>query len=151
MSETFNMIPAKSSSVFFIGIIGLILICLLVLFYYINHSSKNTKFIVSPEGLRITGTLYGRTIPKDQLLIQMIKSLNLKTDDQFRPKWRTNGIGLPQYQAGWFKLNNGEKALLFLTDKNNVVYIPTKLKYSILISVPDTSIFIDSLKKIVIY
>ena len=43
-------------------------------------------------------------------------------------------VGLPGYSEGWFRLVNGEKALLFVTDRSRVVYIPTKDGYSILLS-----------------
>jgi hypothetical protein len=50
------------------------------------------------------------------------------------PKRRTFGTGLPGYQAGWFRLESGEKALLYLTDRSRAVYIPTTAGYSVLLS-----------------
>ena len=38
---------------------------------------------------------------------------------QLRPGLRTMGTGLPGYRAGWFRLRNGEKALLYLTELLN--------------------------------
>lgn len=46
---------------------------------------------------------------------------------------RTNGIGLPGLLVGWFR-GDGEKYKLYVTDKENVLYIPTKKGYTILIS-----------------
>jgi len=149
MSETFRMVPATTGSMFWIiGIIGILVLVLLSMFCYILYSSRNTSFEISPEGLRITGTLYGRLIAKDQIQIELVKAVNLNVDASHRPSWRTNGIGLPGYGAGWFQLSNGEKALLFLTDKSRVVYIPTTAGFSLMLSVPDTAKFIASLKKI---
>jgi hypothetical protein len=33
-----------------------------------------------------------------------------------------------------FKLSNGEKALLFVTDRSRLVYVPTREGYSVLLS-----------------
>jgi hypothetical protein len=151
MSETFSMIPAKSGPLVVIGIIGLFVISTLVLFAYIGYSARHTKFIISSEGLRIAGTLYSRMIPKDQILFEKVKAIDLNTTPELRPTWRTNGIGLPGYGAGWFKLKNKEKALLFVTDKSKVVYIPTNKGYSALLTVADGDKFIDSLRKIAIH
>ena len=38
--------------------------------------------------------------------------------------WRTDGAGLPGYGGGWFQLGNGDKALLFVTDKRRVIFCP---------------------------
>lgn len=146
MSETFRMTPAGGSPLGFAGITGLIVLGMLVLSFYIGYSARNTKFIVSPEGLRITGTLYGRLIPRDQLQLPLAKLLDLNVNTEYRPSWRTNGIGLPGYGAGWFKLKNGEKALLFLTDKNRVAYIPTTRGFSLLLSVSNPDQLINALK-----
>ncbi len=147
MVETFRMLPPNGGPWWFIGIFGIIVLGLLVLFICIGFSAWNTKFIVTPQGLRIAGTLYGRFIPKDQILTGLARSVNLSVETDYRPSWRTNGIGMPGYGAGWFKLKNGEKALMFLTDKSNVVCIPTTRGYSLVVSVSDPRKFVDSLKK----
>jgi hypothetical protein len=53
----------------------------------------------------------------------------------YRPKWRYQWFSLPGFASGWFKLQNKEKALVFLTDRSRVVYIPTSENYSVLLSV----------------
>ena len=148
MSETFRMTPAGGGPLGFMGIADLIILGLLLLFFYIGYSTRNTKFIVSPEGLRISGTFYGRFIPRDQMQLTLAKPLDLKNLSEYRPSWRTNGIGLPGYGAGWFRLKNGDKALLFLTDKEHVAYVPTTKGYSLLVSVQEPDRFIESLKRL---
>jgi hypothetical protein len=150
MSETFEMIPAKGGALAFLGIIGLVVIGLLILFSYFTYSSRNTHFTVSGEGLRITGTMYGRLIPSNQIRTELVRPVDLSLEPDLAPKWRTNGIGLPGYGAGWFKLKNGEKSLLFLTDKTHAVYLPTTNGYSVLISVSDPKRFVESIGKIAV-
>ena len=58
-------------------------------------------------------------------------------EPELRPRWRTNGVAIPGYQSGWFKLRNGERALLFVRDKRRVVYVPTSEGYSLLVSVDE--------------
>jgi hypothetical protein len=120
---------------------------LLLLFAYFTYSSRNTQFTISSDGLRITGTMYGRMIPANQIRMELARPVNLNLEPDLNPKWRTNGIGLPGYGAGWFKLKNGEKSLLFMTDKSHAVYIPTTNGYSVLISVAEPEGFVESLRK----
>jgi hypothetical protein len=55
------------------------------------------------------------------------------------------GTGLPGYAAGWFKLANGEKALVYVTTQSEVVYIPTTEGYSLLLSVTEPDRFLARL------
>lgn len=56
------------------------------------------------------------------------------------------GTGLPGYQSGWFRLANGERALLYLTDRSKAVHVPTTLGYSLLLSPDDPDAFLSALK-----
>lgn len=104
------------------------------------------RFEVSPESLRIRGDIYGRSIPRDRLLLEKARSVNLASDADVRPTMRTNGIGLPNYKSGWFRLKNGDKALAFITDGSRVAYIPTTDGYTLLASVPEPARLIDTLR-----
>jgi crotonobetainyl-CoA:carnitine CoA-transferase CaiB-like acyl-CoA transferase len=59
---------------------------------------------------------------------------------------RTNGVGLPGYRAGWFRLRNGEKALAFVTDVHRVTYLRTTDGYSVLLSVEQPQQFASALQ-----
>jgi hypothetical protein len=52
----------------------------------------------------------------------------------YAPNRRTFGTRLPGYASGWFRLKNGERALAYLTRRESVVYLPTSLGYSLLLS-----------------
>ena len=57
MAKTFEIIPASAAPFIIIGAIGIVLILLVGLFAVIGHSSRNAKFEVSDQGLRISGGL----------------------------------------------------------------------------------------------
>ena len=141
MQRIFGIIPASSGPILFLLAIGVVLVLIIGLLGFIAYSSKNVKFEVDGQGLRISQSLYGRFIPKEEINAEGVKVLNLNIDSQYKPKRRTNGAGLPGYSEGWFKLKNNEKALLFVTDRSSVVYIPTTKDYSVLLSVRETEEF----------
>jgi hypothetical protein len=89
-------------------------------------SSRTARFEVSPEGLRLRGDLYGRRFSADQLRGLSARRVDFAASPELRPQRRTMGTGLPGYRAGWFRLRNGEKARLYLTDSSRAVYIPTR-------------------------
>jgi len=146
MERIFGIIPASPGPVVFLLVIAVIFIVIIGLLAYIAYSSKNVRFEVSDEGLRISRSLYGRFIPKEEISTEDIRILNLNIDSEYKPKRRTNGAGLPGYAEGWFKLKNDEKALVFVTDRSSVVYIPTSKDYSVLLSVREAEEFTESVR-----
>jgi len=146
-STVFPMIPAASKSLWFFAIISLVLVSVLVLMIWLAWSMQHVRFTVSPEGLRLQGDLYGRLIPLSSLKLDDAVVTNLDTDKDHQPKVRTMGTGLPGYSAGWFKLRNGTKALLYVTDRSHVVRIPTTEGYTIMLSVADPTALIAELRK----
>jgi hypothetical protein len=91
--------------------------------------------------LRISPGLYGRSILWEDINREGIKVLNLNIDTDYQLERRTNGAGMPGFASGWFRLANNEKALVFVTDRNRVVYIPTRQDYSVLLSVSEAEKF----------
>lgn len=141
------MIPAASKSLWFFGLISLVLVGLLFLMGWLAWSMQHAQFTVSSDGLRLQGDLYGRLIPLKSLKLDEAVVTNLHTDTAHQPTRRTMGSGLPGYAAGWFKLRNGTKALLYVTDRTRVARIPTTEGYEVMLSVNDPAALIAALKQ----
>jgi hypothetical protein len=133
-----DVVALAVSAVILIGVAGL--------FLFFGYQARNAVFIVSDRGIKIGPGLYGRFIPREKIEVNGVAFLNLNMQQEYRPKWRMNGAGLPGYSVGWFKLNNKEKSLLFLTEVSNVVYIPTTDNYSILLSVIEADDMISRIR-----
>lgn len=147
MKEVFHIVPATSGPVIVFGILALVLLSLLLVIGLFAYASRHVNFEVSPEGLAIRGDLYGRKIPAGRLLMGEAKAVDLTADRDYALSWRTNGAGFPGYSSGWFRLGNGDKALVFVTDKRRVVYLPTREGYNLLLSVPDQEQFLAALRR----
>lgn len=138
----YGLAPVESKTMWWIA--GSALVAVLVGASVVIFS-RAPKFEVSPEGLRITGNVFGRTIPAADLRLEAAQVVDFVKSPALRPKWRTFGVGLPGYKAGWFRLYDGEKALVFLSGSKPPVYVPTTLGYSLLISPQDPAGFLSSL------
>lgn len=147
MPEVFTIAPASTKALWFLGGVGGLLLALLLLFGYFAYSSRWTRYEVSPAGLAIRGTMYGRALPWTSLEIEQARVVNLRDAADLQPTLRTNGLGLPGYQAGWFRLRGRSKALLFMTDPSRVVAIPTHEGYTLLLSVRDPGAFLGALQR----
>lgn len=138
---------AAGAPVIVFGIVGIVFCSIILLLGSFIYASRHVKFEVSPEGLAIRGDLYGRRLPAAALLTAEAQVVDLTASPSHRPVLRTNGAGFPGYGSGWFQLANGEKALIFVTDKQRVVYLPTRQGYVILLSVAEPEKFLQALRQ----
>lgn len=145
--QVFPIVPAQAS-------VYLILIpILLVLFIgggvatYAAFASRHVKFEVSAEGVTIRGDMFGRFVPKDKMVLKSARAVNLTQEASLAPKWRTGGTGYPGYKAGWYRLANDSKALVFITDPHHVVYVPTVDGSCLMMSVASPDAFLAALKQ----
>lgn len=146
MVRTFGITPSSSAPLLFLLAISLFLLLLLGFLAFTGYAVRNTKFEVSDQGLRIKGGIYGRFVPRVDIVKEGVKIIDLNYQTEYKPRLRTSGIGLPGYSEGWFKLKNNEKALLFVTDCSKVVYIPTDKNYSVLLSVNNADEFYQAIE-----
>lgn len=109
-------------------------------------SARTARFEVSEAGLRLRGDLYGRLIPRDSIQVDQVRLVDFQQEPSLRPHWRTLGTGLPGYQGGWFRLKDGSKALLYLTNPSKAVFVPTDLGFGVLVSPMDPQGLVQALK-----
>ena len=146
--STFPIAPAASRYLWFLIPIAVLLLGVIGLLAVSLRGAQASRFEVTDDGLRLRGDLYGRTIPASQLRLDVARRVDLDSEPSLRPTWRRMGTGLPGYQAGWFRLGNGDKALLYLTDRSRAVYVPTTAGYSLLLSPADPDGFLARLRRL---
>ncbi|MDR1001211.1 MAG: PH domain-containing protein [Clostridiales bacterium] len=135
-----------SVSIIMVGILLIVVIPLIFLTFGIINAMKNTTLALTEKEIIIKSLFYGRRIPIENIIIDEIKQINLEKDIEYNISIRTNGISMPKFRSGWMRLKNGKKALTFITDKNNVVLIPTT-DYILLFSMNNIDEFINKIKE----
>ncbi len=146
MTYEFPIVAPTSGSQGILAGVCILLLVMLFFFALLAFGIGREKFVITGEGLKISAFLYGRTIPQRDLDVQLAQAVDLTADSNYRLSMRTNGTGLPGYQAGWFAMSNGGKALAFVTDKRRVVCIPTRQNYTVLLSVENPQEFLRALR-----
>jgi hypothetical protein len=148
----FEVITLPKGNVFAFPIIMIIFVFIMMLVITwlmvgTIFTTKNTSISIKDGEVVINSFLYGRKIPIENILINEIKTINLNQDEEYGISVRTNGIGLPNYKSGWMRLKNGKKALVYLTNEEKVLLMPTK-DFVILFSMEKTEEFINKIKGI---
>ena len=144
--EVFSISPASSKPLWFIAIITTLLTLVLAMLVYTGYSSQHSRVELRSDRLQLVGDFWGRTIPLESIEASQAVIVDLDQRSEYSPQRRTFGTGLPGYASGWFRLRNGEKALVYLTRSKQIVYIPTLLDYVLLLSVEKPKRFIETLQ-----
>ena len=145
-ARSYSIARGSSATLWFTAaVVGLTLL-LPVLLILIPLWPSKIELEVSRDGVRIVGSMYGRLITQP-----IAASAHLFSDldkSTFSPAARTNGVGLPNYQGGWFRLEDGGKGLLFVTDWSRAVIVPTSEGFALLASPDDPQGFLSRLQEV---
>ncbi|GIU23314.1 PH domain-containing protein [Shewanella sp. MBTL60-007] len=128
----FKKMPKVSKAVS-IGVLLPMVLAFSWMFYKVNDS----KLIVSSDTFTLEVPFYGFSLPLSEIDRAEIKRLDLKHEPDFKPNFRANGMGMPGFQLGWFRLANEQKAFVATTDTDKMVLIPTLLGYPLIVSLDE--------------
>lgn len=147
--ESFAIVPGPSRGLWvFLAIMLVILLVATTALIGMVRGARASRFELSDAGLRLRGDLYGRMIPADSLRGGAARIIDLSSSPDLQPGLRTMGTAFPGYRAGWFRLRNGEKALVYLTETSRTVYIPTRTGYSVLVTPQRPERFLERLRAV---
>jgi hypothetical protein len=147
---TFHIVPAGLKGILLIVLpVSLLMLAVLLLMLVILRSSQSATFELTPRGLHLHGEpLYRSFVPASVLKADEARVVDLRAEPELRPKGRTFGTGMPGYGAGWFRLANGAKALVYLTDQSRVVYIQTTDGFALMLSVTQPEQMLARLREV---
>ena len=143
----FPIASSPSYTVLIAGLIAAITLSIGAAFTWFAFTADSLSVTLDDSALRIDLPFYGRSIPLSQLDVSSAQIVTLNRSSDFRPRIRTNGIGLPGYAVGWFRLRNGDKALAAVTSKQKVLYLQTTDGYVLLLSLNEPKGFLDKLNE----
>jgi hypothetical protein len=147
--ESFAIVPSASRGLWiFVAAVLVVLLVAAAILIATARGSTSSRFEVSDAGLRLRGDLYGRMIPASELRGGAARVVDLAGTPDLQPRRRTMGTAFPGYHAGWFRLRNGEEALVYLTDTHRAVYVPTRRGYSLLLSPQQPERFLERVRAV---
>ncbi len=107
-------------------------------FLWLSFAQTQSSIILTDTELLFNVPVYGKRFAFSEIEVDQIQTANLSSDRGVRLFVRSNGVGVPGYQLGWFRLRDTRKALAAVTG-DDVVIIPTRRGYSLVATVADPS------------
>ncbi|MAW28747.1 MAG: hypothetical protein CMP98_08105 [Gammaproteobacteria bacterium] len=141
----FEIAEPSNMAAWVMATIAALLLILGLFLGWLAFSFGHPSVVLTDEDLRLNVPLYGRTIPNAEIAVNQARIVDLNNEPPLNPRFRTNGIGLPGYRVGWFRLRNGDRALVAITRPKQVLYVPTR-DYSLLLSVAEPEELLQALQ-----
>ncbi|MDE0270290.1 MAG: PH domain-containing protein [Gammaproteobacteria bacterium] len=115
-------------------------------FAYFLWGAFHSTATIEKGLIRLQVPIYSVTIPLDSIDAEGARLVDFAKNPEFKPGIRTNGLGVPGYRLGHFRLANGLRARLALTTKSSIAYVPFDRRTALLLSVEEGEKFIAALK-----
>lgn len=100
------------------------------------------EIVLDTQSLTVRAAFYERSVSRDDIDWNESRFIDTAGDSKLRPRVRVNGIGLPGYRAGWFRLANGARAFVLQT-QGPLAYLPVAGGEAFLLTVTRSSPLFD--------
>lgn len=147
METVYHIIPSGGRPFYILLPFVVLVVVAVTLLGRTLYGSQHANFVVSDAGLAFRGDVYGKPLAWTELIVDSARIVDLAHEPALRPRTRRIGTAMPGYNSGWYTLQNGEKALLFVTARDRVIYLPTTRGYSILLSPEAPDAMLAELKR----
>src|SRR5690606_15099474 len=97
-------------------------------------------------GLEIATTFHGRRMDLADLDLDAARVVDLDDRPEFRPMLRTNGLAVPGFRSGWYRLRNGHRALVATAGGRRLLWIPTAAGHDLLLQPGNPQALLDRLR-----
>jgi len=135
-------LPEKSVE----SIVGLVIVLpVAALFVWLLVRQSGSTLEVTEEVLMLNVPWYARRVAMADIDMDRVRLLSEAEAGGWQLKWRTNGIGFPGFQVGWFSSENREKVLAART-QGQAVLIPTTKGFTLLVSLEDPEAFVNRMR-----
>ncbi len=101
---------------------------------------------LSADALTVVTSFYSRRVPLAQLDLGHARVVDLRERTEFKPMLKTNGMAVPGFHSGWFRLRNWNSALIATSDNPRVLWLPTRLSYGLLLQPQQPEALLDRLR-----
>ncbi|MEN1927478.1 PH domain-containing protein [Luteimonas sp. MJ250] len=97
-------------------------------------------------GLEVATTFYRRRFDPDALDLARARVVDIDERPEFRAMLRTNGVSIPGFRSGWFRLRSGQRALVAASGGKRLLWIPTAAGHDLLLQPENPQALLDRLR-----
>lgn len=99
----------------------------------IGRQMRGHRLVLRASDVGVATGVHRQLLSYRELQLEQARALDLDEHLEFRPRLKTNGVSLPGFQTGWYRLRNGSRALVARAGGRRVLWIPTTRDFGLLL------------------
>jgi hypothetical protein len=99
------------------------------------------------RGLDVHRLPWSRVIPVAELELDRAEVIDLSQHRELRPTLKLIGSRMPGYRSGYFRLRNGARASLAITDPRRVLVLPRRNGNYVMLSLENPGALLEALRR----
>jgi len=107
--------------------------CTCLAWFVLDRALRRHRLTLDESGIEVATTFYRQRLALSDLKLADARVVDLDEHTGFRTLLKTNGVGLPGFHSGWFRLRDWHKAFVATSDGRRVVWIPTTRGFGLLL------------------
>lgn len=111
-----------------------VLLPMVLAFSWMFYKVNDAELIISGDTVTLDVPFYGFSLPRREVELAKVERVDWSQTPELKPDLRANGVGMPGFQLGWFRLANEQKAFVATTSTDNLVLLPTTRNYPLILS-----------------
>ena len=104
----------------------------------VSKQMRGHRLVLRARDVGVVSGAHRQLLSYAELELERARVLDLDEVLEFKPRLKTNGVSLPGFQTGWYRLRNGSRALVARAGGKRVLWIPTTRDFALLLQ-PDQS------------
>lgn len=107
---------------------------------------RRHRLRLDDAGLEVATTFYTRRFAWADLDLDQARVVELGERPEYRPMLRTNGMSLPGFRSGWYRLRNGNRALVATAGGTRLLRVPTRAGHDLVLEAGNAQVLLDRLR-----
>lgn len=108
---------------------------------------RRHRIVLADGAIDIATSFYRRRLAIPELRLDEARTIDLDERTEFKPMLKTNGVSMPGFRSGWFRLRSRDRALVATAGGKRVAWIPTRAGYGLLLQPRNPQALLDALRK----
>lgn len=118
----------------------------LLLWFACDRLVQRHRLQLRDDGIAIATTFYSRRFTFDELQLDAARVIDLREQTGLRPRFKLNGVDMPGFHSGGFRLRDGRNAFVAMAAGPRVLWLPTRAGRQLLLEVQQPQIALDALR-----
>lgn len=119
----------------------------LAIWWVLLRALRRHRIVLADGAIDIATSFYRRRLAIPELRLDEARAIDLDERTEFKPMLKTNGVSMPGFRSGWFRLRNRDRALVATAGGKRVAWIPTRAGYGLLLQPRNPQALLDALRK----